>query len=239
MTGSAGVEGSPFHQTRQQRFGFTHLPDPHLTPLTAPFPHRSPRRSSSNAACGALKAPPEGRLRRAKPSSLAQHRFLKSLLHRDHHSSFVAHAIAFSAKGGRAAVCLHWRLAKWTPRPRDLRRRPCWEEIRHRRRLANPPEGIRSSHKTPGQGRVHRERIILVQDARELPFHKCTSVPHTSSGRAPRLRRHACFPSLEPISGVVGPEPGVWAPHRRGPWASMCEQNHRGPPIVSPFPILV
>lgn len=64
--------------TRQQRFGFTHLPDPHLTPLTAPFPHRSPRRSSANAACGGLKPPPERRLRRAKPSSPAQHRFLKT-----------------------------------------------------------------------------------------------------------------------------------------------------------------
>src|SRR6266498_3140258 len=31
----------------------------------APFPHRSPRRSSANAACGGLKPPPAGRLRRA------------------------------------------------------------------------------------------------------------------------------------------------------------------------------
>jgi hypothetical protein len=30
-----------------------------------PFPHRSPRRSSANAACGGLEPPPEGRLRRA------------------------------------------------------------------------------------------------------------------------------------------------------------------------------
>src|SRR5262249_55587812 len=30
------------------------------------------RRSSANAACGGLKPPPEGRLRRARPSSLAQ-----------------------------------------------------------------------------------------------------------------------------------------------------------------------
>ena len=36
--------------TRQQRFTCARLPDPHLTPLTAPFPHRSPRRSSANAA---------------------------------------------------------------------------------------------------------------------------------------------------------------------------------------------
>jgi hypothetical protein len=39
-----------------------------------PFPHRSPRRSSANAACGGLKPPPNRRLRRAKPSSLAEHR---------------------------------------------------------------------------------------------------------------------------------------------------------------------
>ena len=36
--------------TRQQRFACARLPDPHLTPHTAPFPHRSPRRSSANAA---------------------------------------------------------------------------------------------------------------------------------------------------------------------------------------------
>jgi len=51
--------------TRQQRFGVTHLPGPHLTPPTMPFPHRSPRRSSANAACGGLKPPPDRRLRRA------------------------------------------------------------------------------------------------------------------------------------------------------------------------------
>ena len=36
--------------TRQQRFTCVRLPDPHLTPLTTPFPHRSPRQSSANAA---------------------------------------------------------------------------------------------------------------------------------------------------------------------------------------------
>ena len=39
----------------------------------APFPHRSPRRSSANAACGGLPPPSAGRLRRATPSSPAQH----------------------------------------------------------------------------------------------------------------------------------------------------------------------
>src|SRR5215211_376565 len=36
--------------TRRQRFTFVRLPDPHLTPLTAPFPHRSPQRHSTEAA---------------------------------------------------------------------------------------------------------------------------------------------------------------------------------------------
>ena len=36
-------------------------------------------RSSANAACGGLKPPPDRRLRRAKPSSPAEHRFLKVL----------------------------------------------------------------------------------------------------------------------------------------------------------------
>ena len=48
----------------------------------APFPHRSPRRSSANAACGGLKPPTAGRLRRAKPSSPAQHHIKKLYLHR-------------------------------------------------------------------------------------------------------------------------------------------------------------
>src|ERR1700676_1818379 len=52
------------------------LPGPHLTHHVRLFPHRSPRRSSANAAEGGLKPPPEGRLRRAgNPSSLVQHRF--------------------------------------------------------------------------------------------------------------------------------------------------------------------
>jgi hypothetical protein len=51
--------------TRQQRFTCVRLPGPHLTPLTTPFPRRSPRRSSANAARGGLETPPVGRLRRA------------------------------------------------------------------------------------------------------------------------------------------------------------------------------
>ena len=49
------------------------LPDPHLTRSSAPFPCRSPRRSSANAAQGGLAPAPEGRRRRASsPPSLAQ-----------------------------------------------------------------------------------------------------------------------------------------------------------------------
>ena len=57
----------------------------------APFPHRSPRRSSANAACGGLEPPTAGRLRRAKPSSPAQHRVKKLYLQTELLSTFVAH----------------------------------------------------------------------------------------------------------------------------------------------------
>jgi len=51
------------------------LPGPHLTHRCAPFPCRSPRRSSANAAQGGLAPAPVGRRWRAnKPPSLAQHR---------------------------------------------------------------------------------------------------------------------------------------------------------------------
>ena len=57
----------------------------------APFPHRSPRRSSANAACGGLQPPTAGRLRRAKPSSPAQHHVQKLYLQTELPSMFVAH----------------------------------------------------------------------------------------------------------------------------------------------------
>jgi hypothetical protein len=41
------------------------LPDPHLTQSSAPFPCRSPRRSSANAAHGGLEPPAVERFRRA------------------------------------------------------------------------------------------------------------------------------------------------------------------------------
>ena len=57
----------------------------------APFPHRSPRRSSANAAYGGLQPPTAGRLRRAKPSSPAQHHVKKLYLQTELPSTFVAH----------------------------------------------------------------------------------------------------------------------------------------------------
>ena len=106
-----GFDVTSFVTTRQQRFGFTHLPGPHLTPHRAPFPHRSPRRSSANAACGGLKPPPRRAASKGLPSSLAQHRLTQiSPTHADLHSSFMAHAPAKRRKSrwGRwnfGAVC--------------------------------------------------------------------------------------------------------------------------------------
>src|SRR6201993_4339379 len=70
----------------------------------APFPHRSPRWSSANAACGGLKPPPDRRLRRAKPSSPAEHRFLKVL------PIYVQTAIprSWRTSGGPCTTALRW-----------------------------------------------------------------------------------------------------------------------------------
>jgi hypothetical protein len=79
--------------TLQQRITCVRLPDPHLTALPPPFPHRSPRRSSTNAACGGLTPSPAGRHRRANnPSSIAQHCLKKLYLYQPL-SAFVTHAV--------------------------------------------------------------------------------------------------------------------------------------------------
>jgi hypothetical protein len=79
--------------TLQQRITCVRLPDPHLTALPPPFPHRSPRRSSTNAARGGLTPSPAGRRRRANnPSSIAQ-RCLKKLYLYQPLSAFVTHVI--------------------------------------------------------------------------------------------------------------------------------------------------
>ena len=66
----------------------------------APFPHRSPRRSSANAACGGLKPPPNRRLRRANLHLLQNIESRKSLLHLRLRSSFVAHVVEAVGAGG-------------------------------------------------------------------------------------------------------------------------------------------
>ena len=49
-----------------QRFTFVRFPEPHLTRSCTPFnQQRSPPRFLTAAACGSLKPPPTGRLRRA------------------------------------------------------------------------------------------------------------------------------------------------------------------------------
>lgn len=57
--------------TLQRWFTRVRLPGPCLTALTPPFPHRSPQRSSANAACGGLAPPPAGRHRGAMNPHLA------------------------------------------------------------------------------------------------------------------------------------------------------------------------
>ena len=49
--------------TRQQRFACVRLPDPHLTPHAAPFPHRSPRSRRRSRSMWRFEASP----RRATP----------------------------------------------------------------------------------------------------------------------------------------------------------------------------
>jgi hypothetical protein len=69
--------------TRQQRIACARLPDPHLTHLVRLFHIAHHDRVTTPAACGGLKPPPTGRLRRAdNPPSPAQHRFRKLYLHR-------------------------------------------------------------------------------------------------------------------------------------------------------------
>src|SRR3954454_20607791 len=58
--------------TRHQGFAHARLRDPHLTGITCLFPQRSRQRLLTDAAWGGLKPAPEGRLRRACPSSSIQ-----------------------------------------------------------------------------------------------------------------------------------------------------------------------
>jgi hypothetical protein len=69
--------------TRQQRIACARLPGPHLTRHARLFHIAHHGHVAAPTACGGLKPPPAGRLRRANnPSSPAQHRFQKLYLHR-------------------------------------------------------------------------------------------------------------------------------------------------------------
>ena len=75
--------------TRQQRSSPWSPPDA----SSAPFPHRSPRRSLTNAACGGLESSPIGRSRRAiSPPSSVEHCIDKRLPTASPLSTFVAHS---------------------------------------------------------------------------------------------------------------------------------------------------
>ena len=66
--------------TRQQRIACARLPDPHLAHHVGRFHIAHHDHVTDHAACGGLKPPPAGRLRRASnPSSPAQHRIRKAL----------------------------------------------------------------------------------------------------------------------------------------------------------------
>jgi hypothetical protein len=74
---------SVFISTRQQRIACARLPDPHLTHHVGLFHIAHHDHVTTLAACGGLKPPPAGRLRRASnPSSPAQHRIRQLYLHR-------------------------------------------------------------------------------------------------------------------------------------------------------------
>ena len=79
--------------TRQQRFAFARLPDPHLT-RSSPRLFRSAHheRHLTDAACGGLEPPPAGRPRR-------------TYLHLSHSTAFKRLYInaSFSVRGTRAA----------------------------------------------------------------------------------------------------------------------------------------
>ena len=99
--------------TRHQWFTHVRLLGPHLTPSRAPFPHRSPRRSSPQRSmrrfgASLRRAAPRGH----KPSSPAQHR-IKYGYYNTPLSTFVAHSLKEQGASQRcgwrsllsAAVC--------------------------------------------------------------------------------------------------------------------------------------
>jgi hypothetical protein len=111
--------------TRHQRFTLVRLPDPHLTPPTTPFPPRSPRQSSANAARGGLKPLPEERLRRATILHLPHSTTSDDEPNLPPPSVFVTHPFpglhnAGCSRGGASAILWAWstcpgcRDRRWT-----------------------------------------------------------------------------------------------------------------------------
>src|ERR1700741_2382114 len=108
--------------TRQQRIACARLPDPHLTRLARLFHIAHHGHVTLPAACGGLKPPPAGRLRRAdNPSSPAQHRISKLSLHR-------APFHVRDAPYGRTAWPPPRFGVNWTRTSSTL---PCWSTARH------------------------------------------------------------------------------------------------------------
>src|SRR5664279_4353947 len=142
----------------RRRFALARLPDPCLTTHTPPFPHRSPQRSSANAAWGGLTSPPAGRRRRAtKPSSTTQHCFTKIYLHSDLRSAFVAHMQEQICKYGRNC-------------------RPLWgtavpfhqSAIGHADRRFQPPLHIQHHPVLVGVCRYRLDHKIMINGVEEL-----------------------------------------------------------------------
>ena len=70
-----------FVTTRQQRFACARLPDPHLTPLTAPFPRSLTTTVFSQRSTRRFEASSRKATSKGLPSSPEQHHFRQLLLH--------------------------------------------------------------------------------------------------------------------------------------------------------------
>lgn len=77
--------------TLQQRFGFTHLLGPHLTPHGCLFHLAHHDGLQSNAADGGLKPPPERATPKGQQSFISHRAPTPTELHLPHESSFIVH----------------------------------------------------------------------------------------------------------------------------------------------------
>ena len=82
--------------TRQQRFACARLPDPHLTPLTTPFPRSLTTTVFSQRSTRRFEASPRRATPKGLPSSPVQHHFRNSS-YMEAPSMFVTHAPERSA----------------------------------------------------------------------------------------------------------------------------------------------